>query len=502
MKHKQLCSFFVALLLLMVPSARAQFVQQGSKLVGAGAAGEAEQGYSVSLSADGNTAIVGGNEDSSFLGAAWVFTRSSGIWTQQGNKLVGTGAAGMAEQGWSVSISADGNTAIVGGAFDAFGVGAAWVYTRSGGTWTQQGSKLVGTGAVGKAFQGQSVSLSADGNTAIVGGYGDNSDRGAAWVFTRSDTVWTQQSKLVGTGAVGFSFQGWSVSLSADGNTAIVGGLSDNSDTGAAWVFTRSSGIWTQQGNKLVGTGALGQAEQGLSVSISADGNTAIIGGAFDAVDLGAAWIFTRSDTVWTQQSKLVGTGAVGQAEQGFSVSLSADGNTAIVGGVLDNSDTGAAWIFTRSGGIWTQQGNKLVGTGAVGEAFQGQSVSLSADGTTAIMGGIEDNSFEGAAWVFTNSVTAVHELSKVPLSYHLSENYPNPFNPSTHIEYSLPKTTNVSLKIYDILGREIATLVDGKVEPGEHSISWNPSNVPSGVYYYRLTGSGFAQTKKMVLVK
>jgi hypothetical protein len=123
-------------------------------------------------------------------------------------------------------------------------------------------------------------------------------------------------------------------------------------------------------------------------------------------------WFFTRSGTVWTQQgSKVVGTGAVGNAQQGISVALSGDGNTAIVGGNCDNSTpgcngtrTGAAWVFTRSGGVWTQQGSKLVGTGAVGTTFQGESVAVSADGNTAIVGGSGDNSGIGAAWVFAQA--------------------------------------------------------------------------------------------------
>jgi hypothetical protein len=197
--------------------------------------GGLNQGSSVALSADGNTAIVGGPSDDGghpgANGAAWVYTRSGGVWTQQGSKLVGSGAVGQANQGSSVALSADGNTAIVGGCCDNAEIGAAWVYTRSNGVWTQQGSKLVGTGVVGGAAdQGSSVALSADGNTAIVGGYGDNNYAGAAWVYTRSNGVWTQQgSKLVGTGAVGnFVSQGSSVSLSGDGNTAIVGGPNDN----------------------------------------------------------------------------------------------------------------------------------------------------------------------------------------------------------------------------------------------------------------------------------
>ena len=152
---------------------------------------------------------------------------------------------------------------------------------------------MVGTGAVGAAQQGQSVSLSADGDTAIVGGYADNGFEGAAWVYTRSGGVWTQQgSKLVGTGAVGTARQGYSVTLSADGNTAIVGGIGDNTNTGAVWVYTRSGGVWTQQGSKLVGTGAVGAAQQGYSVSLSADGDTAIIGGALDNSNIGAAWVY------------------------------------------------------------------------------------------------------------------------------------------------------------------------------------------------------------------
>jgi hypothetical protein len=128
------------------------------------------------------------NSDNNGVGAAWVFTRSGGVWSQQGSKLVGTGAVGAAWQGYSVALSADGNTAIVGGIEDNFvstnWAGAAWVFTRSGGVWSQQGSKLVGTGAVGQAQQGFSVALSADGTTAIVGGPWDNSLVGAAWVFT------------------------------------------------------------------------------------------------------------------------------------------------------------------------------------------------------------------------------------------------------------------------------------------------------------------------------
>ena len=109
----------IAALMVLCPlvayAAGAPSQQEGSKLVGSAATGPAYQGIAVAISGDGNTAIVGGYFDNAFLGAAWIFTRSGGVWSQQGTKLVGTGAVGDCVQGFSVAISADGNTAIVGG---------------------------------------------------------------------------------------------------------------------------------------------------------------------------------------------------------------------------------------------------------------------------------------------------------------------------------------------------------------------------------------------------
>ncbi len=601
------CAFLMLIYFVLLPNASAQFSQQGSKLAGADAVGEAEEGFSVALSADGNTAIVGGQADSSNVGAVWVFTRSNGVWSQQGSKLLGTGAVANPSvfQGHSVALSADGNTAIVGGYEDNYYVGAAWIFTRSNGTWSQQGGKLVGTGATGYGSeQGTSVSLSADGNTAIVGGPVDSTNyEGAAWVFTRSGSVWSQQgSKLVGTGATGSNsiFQGSSVSLSADGNTAIVGGNGDNTNVGAVWVFTRSDTVWSQQGGKLVGSDAIGTPYQGSTsaISLSADGNTAAVGGSEDSSDVGAVWVFTRSGSVWSQQgSKLVGTAANGTAMQGTSVSISGGGDTIIVGGQEDSTYVGAVWVFTRSGGVWSQQGGKLVGSGATGEYAprQGCSISLSADSYTAIVGGENDNGGIGSVWVFatpnaplpvelTSFIASVSnfttilawmtttevnnagfdierqpastqlwtkigfvagaETSNVPHSYSytdnvgsagtysyrlkqidhdgaftysqevqvtiavpnvlaLSQNFPEPFNPSTTIQFTVPNDGRATLKVYNAIGQEVATLFDAEATAGtNHQVQFNASNLASGVYFSRLEFGGKMQMNKMLLLK
>jgi hypothetical protein len=406
------------------------------KLTASNPIGSAEQGSSVAVSADGNTAIVGGPFDNSGAGAAWVFTRSGGAWTQQ-QKLTADDANGAAEMGWSVALSADGNTAIVGGPGDNSSIGAAWLFTRSGSAWSQQGAKLSGAGAagagcaqpgvVGSAEQGYSVALSGDGNTAIVGGWADNSALGAAWVFTRSGGVWSQPGvKLCGSGATASAdiLQGFAVALSENGTTAIVGGPNDNDGVGAAWVFTGSDGTWTQQGSKLVGPNGV-TSQQGFSVALGSAGNTALVGGPGEetpgtdtidgqqvtvAMSKGAVWVFTRSGGAWSQQGdKLVGTSlAKSNPGQGFSVALASSGNTTLVGGPTANANTGAAWVFARSGGTWNQQGSRLVGAGAIGAASQATSVALSGDGSTAILGGSLDQEATGAAWVFAGGASPV----------------------------------------------------------------------------------------------
>jgi hypothetical protein len=374
---------FAAALLWPWQPALAQFREVGNMLVSRcdGLGG----GYSAALSADGTTAFVGAAGDTPPFYSAYVYTVTSVAWSQLGCGLF---ANGFQAEG-AVAVSADGNTVVLGAPTIFFGNNSyllGYVFTRSGGTSSQQ-VELIGSDVVGGPF-GTIVAISADGNTAIAGVALDSSLTGAAWVFTRSGGVWSQQGpKLVGTGAVGPAEQGGSVALSADGNTAILGGGNDNNGVGAAWVFTRSNGVWTQQA-KLVGSDAVGNAHQG-SVALSADGNTAIVGGGNDNAGTGAVWVFTRSGGQWTQQGgKLVGSGAVGKAGQGSSVALSADGNLAIVGGPSDGVDEGAAWLFARSDGTWSQL-QKLANNGLADfpQAFFGASVALSADGRTALVG-------------------------------------------------------------------------------------------------------------------
>ncbi len=247
---------------------------------------------------------------------------------------------------------------------------AVFVVHAAAAQFVQQGSKLVGTGAVGPAYQGYSVAVSADGSTAIVGGYGDDSDAGAGWVFGRSDGVWSQQGgKLVGTGAVGGAAQGWSVAISADGSSAIAGGPSDDFNTGAAWVYTRSGGVWSQDGGKLVGTGAVGAANQG-AVAISGDGATAFVGGAYDSSRAGAAWVFSvpnsctppsiaaqpQSQNIQSGQTAILSVTATGTAPLSYQWYEGSPGDTATPVG--DDASTFTTPPLSSTASYWVRVTN------------------------------------------------------------------------------------------------------------------------------------------------
>jgi Concanavalin A-like lectin/glucanases superfamily/FG-GAP repeat len=404
-KSTKFLTLILFLTLFAASSLLAQMQQRGPKIVATDVTAAAFNGWSAAINNDGTTAVSGAYTDASGVGAAFVYTRTGDTWTQQGTKLVGTGAIGSSNQGKSVAISANGNTIIVGGDGDNSINGAAWVFTRSGTVWSQQ-AKLIGTSNIFEATQGSAVALSDDGNTAAVGGYFDNSAVGAVWIFTRSGSVWTQQQKLVGTGATGQSYQGTSVSLSGDGNTVAIGGTNDNSNTGAVWVFTRSGATWTQQGAKIVPTDGVGATKRfGSSVSLSGNGNVLAFGGENDN-GKGAAWVYTRTGGVWTQDgSKITGTDVPNGSVLGRSISMTKKGNKFIIGGAFafnaTTTERGAAYIFSKTSGTWQQEGTRMVGTGNIGFSYQAYATAISGNGREAIVGAPYDNTNIGATYFY-----------------------------------------------------------------------------------------------------
>jgi hypothetical protein len=483
-------------------------------------------GDSVTLSGDGLTLAVGAPNESSgakginakqddtsvySAGAVYVFTRrnTASPWTQQAYVKASNPQA-AAEFGHVVTLSEDGNTMAVSAYFEASATkgingnqnddsipqaGAVYVFTRRGTTWSQQAYiKASNTGEAGTEGNfgdgdqfGFSISLSDDGNTLAVGANAEDSNAkgingnqndnamqsaGAAYIFVRSGTTWTQQAYVKAPNTAPNVQFGYSVALSADGNTFAVssfdeGGASrvvvngpngpfppGRNGTGAIYVYTRSASTWTLQ-SYLKASNAENGDSLGVMVSISDDGNT-IAGGILDEdclatgvnpsnacdtdqptdTSAGAVVVFIRNGTQWAQQAFIKASNTGKEDWFGSRLQISGDGNTLAVAAQLEDSaaqgingkqdddsaqEAGAVYFFTRTGTTWAQ---KAYVKSSNNEAFDefGSSVALSRDGRTMAVGargedssakGIDGNQADnstkeaGAVYVFTYNPTS-----------------------------------------------------------------------------------------------
>jgi hypothetical protein len=430
-------------------------------------------GYSIAL--DGDTLVIGAiyesgdfnstgipgtdNDNRSRAGAAYVFVRNAGVWSQQAYLKADNP---QANYWFGYSVAVEGDTVAVGSPLELFDFsGAVYVYTRDGTDWSQQ-ARLRPSNIGSNDRFGDSVSLS--GETLVIGAYAEDGDAsstvdntndnaaenaGAAYVFTRSGTTWTQQVYLKAFNAnAGDSFSNNAIAL--DGNTLAIGAYAEDGDAdstvaspnngasnaGAVYVYTGSGANWSLEAYlkaSNVGTNDM------FGGAISLDGDTLIVGAVNEDGDAsstmaspnentsnsGAVYVFTRSGTAWTQQAYLKASNAGVDDRFGDSVSLSVD--TLIVGTVAEDGDAtstainpnenafnaGAAYVFTRSGTTWLEQAYLKASNAASRDEF-GASVAVDGDtmavgavfeesAATGVNGDQSDNSGpdSGAAYVF-----------------------------------------------------------------------------------------------------
>ena len=379
----------------------------------------------VAISGDGNTFVVGASAEASaamgingnqqdtstpFTGAAYVFVRSGSSWVQQAYLKSSSSVTGK-RFGWTVSISGDGNTIAVASIFEssvAGDSGAVYVFTRTGSAWTEQAMLKASNPETYDGFA-NSLALSTDGQTLIVGANGedsasnmingDQSDNsaphaGAAYVFVRNANVWTIQAYLKASNARAAAGFGRSVATAGNGNVVVVG----------------------SQGESSAATGV--------------DGAQTFSGGAQAS---GAAYVFTRTNTTWAQTAYIKASNTRASTHFGWAVALSSDATTLAVGAPQEASaasgidgdqssvtapSSGAVYVFARSGGTWVQQAYAKASNPDTGDFFA-EAIALSADGSRLIVGAAEedggssalngnqqDNSVDGsgAAYVFGRS--------------------------------------------------------------------------------------------------
>jgi hypothetical protein len=353
-----------------------------------GAAGDLT-GYSVSLSNDGRTVVVASPGDDG--GNARVYRFNNNAWTQVGGDLT-SGTEGVFF-GHAASISNDGNTVAIGD-FGNDGNGANSGHVRifrfTNNAWTQLGVDIDGEAAGDSVGSAGSVALSADGNTVAIGAFGNDgngANSGHVRIFNFNGTAWTQVGADIDGEAAGDFLS--TVAISDDGSTvatAAFGNDANGSDSGHVRIYRFINNAWTQLGSDFDGSAA--NARFGYSVALSADGNTAAIGAIGAGNDnSGLVQIYRFADNTWTQVGLNI-NGEAGGDSSGNAVTLSADGNTVAIaaqGNDGNGNDSGHVRVYRLSNNAWTQLGIDLNGEAEL-DGF-GKSVSLSADGNTVAIG-------------------------------------------------------------------------------------------------------------------
>lgn len=431
-----------------------------------------EFGHSIALAADGNTLAIGAWRESSSAvgvggaqdndlamgsGAVYVFVRSDGTWAQQAY-IKASNAEASDHFGYSVALSADGNTLAIGAfgeSSNAVGLGgdqtnnlstnsgAAYVFVRSGNDWTQQTYLKASNARYGDKF-GFSVALSGDGNALAVGAPNESGPRtgpwgdqvsfelissGAVYVFKRNINGWAQQDYIKASNAYRDASFGSAVAMSTDGNTLVVSAIGEAGDasgvsgiqtgnsqpnSGAVYVFVTDGANWAQQAYIKASNPGI-KDDFGISIALSADGNTLAVGASgedSDAIGIGgsqgdgklnsgAVYVFVRTGSVWSQQVYIKASNAGLDDQFGSSVALSGDGSMLVIGAPRESSSatgvggnqadrsrsfSGAVYVFKRSGGSWAQSSYVKSSNTDYYDRF-GFGVSLSGDGKVLAIG-------------------------------------------------------------------------------------------------------------------
>ncbi|MCI5132527.1 MAG: hypothetical protein D3904_13690 [Candidatus Electrothrix sp. EH2] len=348
--------------------------------------------FSDSVAVSDDTAVIGAFGDDDVTGSVYVFTYTSSGWNLQ-QKLIADDKTVGDFFGCSVAIYGD--TIIIGSRHNDSYEGAAYVFTRTGSVWSQK-QKLQAPDRASNDYNdnfGSTVSIYGD--TAVIGATGMSNSNGAAYVFTRTGGVWSPQQKLTADDGAAGDFFGQAVAIYDD--TVVVGVMHDDSEKGATYVFTRIGSVWSQKQKLIADDGAAGDY---FGCSVSMDGDTLLIGAYCNNNYKGSVYVFIRTGGVWSQQQKLIA--GDGCSDDWFGCSVALHGDTSIIGAYNDDN-VGSAYIFTRTNGLWTKQAKLMVRTGP---HHFGESVAVSEDAAVISAAYDDENGYaSGSTYVYGGSL-------------------------------------------------------------------------------------------------
>jgi hypothetical protein len=431
------------------------------------------------------------DDDNDILGAAAendhdvIWWRNDGGNPVQWTKIIIDGNFPGAGHIFAADINNDSHTDVI--ACAKIGNEVAW-YENSGGndiSWTKH------TIQSGYLFPHEvfAIDLDKDGNKDVLAAsstlgeitwFKNNGGNPVTWTRNVIASNYTQ-SKSVHVG-----------DINGDSLLDVIGaGLGNNK---ISW--------WENDGNNPIGwiehvvTNNFSGAHHIQATDINKDGRLDILGAGYYANEI-AWWKNEGGNPVaWTKQTIAANFINVCIA---MAIDIDNDSNLDIVGSAQSSNEV--AWWRSDGGNpiVWT----KYIIDGSFSRVWPLYAGDIDKDGDADVVAASGYNGNNQVKWYRSNLSIGIKNIStEIPISYSISQNYPNPFNPVTNIRFNLPQTTHAKLTIYDVLGNEVATLSDEVLKAGSYLVSWNASNQPSGVYFYKLIIDNYVDTKKMVLLK
>ncbi len=459
-----------------------------------------QSGFSVSMSSDGNIIAIGGplNDDGDTnAGHVRVYQNNNGTWQQLGQDI--NGENWVDQFGFSVSLSADGNTLAIGARFHDTNFGDSGyvkIYQNNGGNWLQVGQAI--SGEANSDESGSAVSLSSNGNIVAIGAPRNDdggSNSGHVRVYENNSGTWQQLGQDI-DGISSNDAAGTAVSISADGSILAVGAPYGNANnTGYVQLYQNVAGNWQQLGQNIEGT--TNDSSFGISLSISNDGNTIAIGSAFDiyvAANSGKVRVYENNSGTWQQVGQDISNSVTSVIYTKIPVSLSGDGSTVVIGVPHDDDlyddDRGNSYVkvYRNTTGTW-QQVDQNITEATLQDGF-GSSVSISDDGRTVGIGARYGGNTKGQTRIFFNSNTLPIQENSIG-NYYMA---PNPSAATTTINLD-QEFQEVAVQVYDILGKQVVN----ETYKNTNQVRLEVSTYPKGMYLVKVISDGIAFTTKFL---
>jgi uncharacterized delta-60 repeat protein len=308
------------------------------------------------------------------------------------------------------------------------------------------------------------------------------------------DTIWTHQYNSPQNGQDGFS------AMEVDDfNNIYIAGVTytNNSDIVLIKYSPAGDTVWTQ---KYAGPG--NGIDQITDMVVDNSGNIYVAGKTYTA-DTGIDFLTIKYNSAGVLQWVKTYAGLGNYGDYAGSIVLDDLGNVYVTG-TTEKSSINSDYATVKYDPDGNEKWN-ITYKGPDDRNDYGNSICLDDSGYVYVTGmsGSLNGGFDFATIKYTQTPNGIEPgWQTAPTKFKLFQNYPNPFNPITAIEFQIPKSIYVTLKIYNLLGEEVATLVSGQLVAGSYSYAWDGSRVASGVYLYRLEAEGYVETRKMILLR